>query len=310
MPEIDNLHDIEIFLEAVRTGSFTEAARALGISQPTISHAVKRLERTLGTVLFERQSFGTGGIRLTRSGHIFEAHAERIVEELREARRTIDDLEGRRTIYLGIPPILLSRFYKGAIVTLQRTYHKNKFVVQSLGSSRTLHEISRHALDAGVVACTGSFPTIPNVRARKVGSFPFCFVTPAGHPFLTGRPIEPAALEWLPQFPLVTFTSDYLQRTTLERLFDAYRRDIRIVAEIDQLPLLKALVAAEVGIGFMSTVSLGDNDHEVTMTPIVGTGAPSFNVYAFQDLTRPYYRDDACINAIRELLREPLPRVE
>ncbi|ERL08743.1 LysR family transcriptional regulator [Olsenella profusa] len=173
MPEIDNLHDIEIFLEAVRTGSFTEAARAFGISQPTISHAVKRLERTLGTVLFERQSFGTGGIRLTRSGHIFEAHAERIVEELRKARRTIDDLEGRRTIYLGIPPILLSRFYKGAIVTLQRTYHKNKFVVQSLGSSRTLHEISRHALDAGVVACTGSFPTIPNVRARKVGSFPF-----------------------------------------------------------------------------------------------------------------------------------------
>lgn len=309
MLEIDNLHDIEIFLKVVRTGSFTEAARALGISQPTISHAVKRLERALGTVLFERQSFGASGVRLTRSGHIFETHAERVLEELTDARRTIDDLEGRRTIYLGIPPILLSRFYKGAIVALQRVYKRNKFVVQSLGSSRTLHEISRHALDVGIVACAGSFPMIPNVKTRKVGSFPFCFVAPPGHPFLTGTPMESAALEWLPQFPLVTFTSDYLQRTALERLFDAYGRDIRIVAEIDQVSLLKALVVAEVGIGFMSTISLDDEGHEVTLTPIVGKGAPAFNVYAFQDLTRPYYRDNACINAIKEVLREPLPKM-
>lgn len=56
---------LRIFLVAAETGSFTAAGERLGIGQPAVSHAVKRLETALGTRVFERT---TAGIRLTELG--------------------------------------------------------------------------------------------------------------------------------------------------------------------------------------------------------------------------------------------------
>ncbi|NLH91031.1 MAG: LysR family transcriptional regulator [Atopobium sp.] len=52
MAVIENVHDLEVFEQVVGTGSFTQAARALKMSQPAVSLAVKRLERQLGAGLF------------------------------------------------------------------------------------------------------------------------------------------------------------------------------------------------------------------------------------------------------------------
>lgn len=56
---------VRVFLAAAEEGSFTAAAARLGLGQPAVSHAVKRLEETLGVRLFDRTR---GGIRLTGAG--------------------------------------------------------------------------------------------------------------------------------------------------------------------------------------------------------------------------------------------------
>jgi len=63
---------LRVFVAAAAHGSFTEAARDLGIGQPAVSHAIKRLESVLGMRLFSR---GPGGARLTAEG---EALADEI----------------------------------------------------------------------------------------------------------------------------------------------------------------------------------------------------------------------------------------
>ena len=48
------LHQLRYFCAIVRAGSFTRAAEQLGIAQPSLSQQIKRLEKDLGTTLFER----------------------------------------------------------------------------------------------------------------------------------------------------------------------------------------------------------------------------------------------------------------
>src|SRR6187455_3103829 len=59
-----NLKSVTYFLAACTEGSFTEAAKVCGVSQPTLSMVLRRLERELGVLLFEQQS----PARLTHEG--------------------------------------------------------------------------------------------------------------------------------------------------------------------------------------------------------------------------------------------------
>lgn len=60
-----DLRRLEVLVAVVDEGSFTDAADALGISQPAVSQAVRGLERELGVALFHRLG---RGVRLTDAG--------------------------------------------------------------------------------------------------------------------------------------------------------------------------------------------------------------------------------------------------
>lgn len=66
---------LRVFLTVAGEGSFTLAARKLGISQPAVSQNVAELEKSLGVELFERSR---GSVRLTSAGHTFREYASRI----------------------------------------------------------------------------------------------------------------------------------------------------------------------------------------------------------------------------------------
>src|ERR1700742_3257792 len=76
------LQQLSYFLAAVRHGSFSAAANALHMAQPSLSEQIRRLEAELGVPLFVRVG---RGLRLTEAGRLFMPHAERTVEAAREA---------------------------------------------------------------------------------------------------------------------------------------------------------------------------------------------------------------------------------
>src|ERR1700742_1477202 len=63
--------------------SFSNAARELALSQPSVSNQVAALERELGTRLLKREP---GGLKLTPDGQILLAHADAIAERFQLAR--------------------------------------------------------------------------------------------------------------------------------------------------------------------------------------------------------------------------------
>ena len=73
---------LEYFLVIADAGSFTRAARILTIAQPTLSHAVRTLERELGQSLFERHG---RGVRLTSAGEALVRPARRTLRSFAQA---------------------------------------------------------------------------------------------------------------------------------------------------------------------------------------------------------------------------------
>ena len=74
---------IRAFLMVVEVGSFTSAARRLGITQPAVSAQIAALEASLGFSLFERGRV----LALTRQGEYFLPYARRIQEAYDLANR-------------------------------------------------------------------------------------------------------------------------------------------------------------------------------------------------------------------------------
>ena len=71
------LEQLEYFLAAADHGSFSAAAHALTMAQPSMSEQIRRLEAELGVPLFIRAG---KGVQLTDAGRLFRPHAERVLE--------------------------------------------------------------------------------------------------------------------------------------------------------------------------------------------------------------------------------------
>src|ERR1044071_8672532 len=81
---------LEAFVEVVRRGSVTGAARALFLTQPALTARLNALERDVGAALLTRRR---GGARLTEAGRALLPYAERGLQAIAEGRVVLAELE-------------------------------------------------------------------------------------------------------------------------------------------------------------------------------------------------------------------------
>jgi molybdate transport repressor ModE-like protein len=77
-----NLRRLVLFDAVCREGGISQAAEAVGLSQPAVSVAIKKLEESIGAVLFER---GYGGSELTRDGAMLQRRVVRMLQQIEAA---------------------------------------------------------------------------------------------------------------------------------------------------------------------------------------------------------------------------------
>lgn len=88
-----NLQQLSAFLTLADTGSFGDAADALGVSQPALSRTIQQIENRLGTRLFDRD---TRRLRLTPAGEKLQPLARRLVQDYQNAFAEFDDFVAGR----------------------------------------------------------------------------------------------------------------------------------------------------------------------------------------------------------------------
>lgn len=98
-----NSTDLKSFLVTAHHLHLTKAAKALGLSQPALSHCIKRLEAEVKSSLFLRRK---NGLILTESGEYLLLHGQRIMEDLLSVESFLVTGKSResKTFNLGIHP--------------------------------------------------------------------------------------------------------------------------------------------------------------------------------------------------------------
>lgn len=84
-----NISQIRAFVAIVEHGSFSEAARAMGLSQPSVTMQIQALEADLGATVLERRY---RKVELTEAGRVLLPHARRVLGQLDSARDEIGNL--------------------------------------------------------------------------------------------------------------------------------------------------------------------------------------------------------------------------
>ncbi len=158
-----NLNDMAIFTKVVESGSFTGAARLLGLPKSTVSRKIAHLEESLGVRLLERT---TRALKLTEIGATYFEHCARIVSEAEEANLAVTQMQATPRGKLRITaPTEFGSLYLGAILAayLQR-YPQVKVEVEL---SNRVVDLIDEGFDLAIRA--GSLPD-SSLIARKLAS--------------------------------------------------------------------------------------------------------------------------------------------
>jgi len=145
------LQQLQYFLAAADHGSFSRAAAALHLAQPSLSEQVRRLEAELGVALFQRAG---RGLTLTEAGRVLRPHAERTLEEAEAARASVVDVRELRGGTASFGTWGTSRYYIGLdLVEAFRLRHPGVRVrILGQNSAQVVEAVHAGALEAGAVA--------------------------------------------------------------------------------------------------------------------------------------------------------------
>lgn len=111
-------------IKLVEFRNFTHAARASGVSQPTMHRAARTLEQTLGATLFEKTSYG---VVPTREAEKLSRRVHRAFVEISQARADIDALRGRESgsTVIGAMPLARSFLVPSALIQFTREHSEH-----------------------------------------------------------------------------------------------------------------------------------------------------------------------------------------
>lgn len=226
-------HDLDYFLEIAQCSSITAAATRLGISQPSLTLAMQRLEQSVGTSLFVRSR---QGVKLTKAG-------ERV---LMETRQLISRWEEVKQQAVGAMNEVQGRFSLGAHVSVAR-YSLPLFLPELLSKHPELDLTTHHDLSRNITQ-----------KVLELALDIAIVINPVTHPDLVMRLLGKDQLTlWTSKknkhHDVLICEPSLLQTQSILGKLKKQHMSFRKVIETSNLEVIAAMVEGGCGVGILPT---------------------------------------------------------
>jgi DNA-binding transcriptional LysR family regulator len=179
---IGQVRAIRVLCVLADEGSFSAAARSLGMTQSAVSQHIAALEREAGLSLVDR---GMRPVELTEAGAVLVRYGRVVTTQLDDAEHTLAEISGRRAgrLRLGSFPTALTTFVPDALARLRAANPDLVLTVVDDHMQGLLPRLGSGELDLAVVYENPLLPGEALARLTRVPLFddPYCVVLPADH---------------------------------------------------------------------------------------------------------------------------------
>lgn len=185
-----NLEYLRTFLEVVRRGNLSEAARALDLSQPAVTYQMQRLERDLAYRLLERRE---GRLAVTPAGERLRQFAERVVAEEGRLRAGLSDLqeEVRGSLVVAASTVPGEFLLPRLLGEFTARYPGVTASVAIADTGVVARQVLARECDVGFV---GARVSEPEIHSEPFARDEILLLAPPGHPWAIAATVRPQEL--------------------------------------------------------------------------------------------------------------------
>jgi DNA-binding transcriptional LysR family regulator len=252
------LRQIEAFVLAAETLSFSRAADRLAVTQPAFSQLIREMEQTLGLKLFDRT---TRRVALTEAGHIVLDGMKRGMSEIQEACKYAGQFSRSEVgqLSIGALPSLAVGLVGQVLSEFRTQFPSVRIRLYEDHNGAIIEKVAEGEVDFAV--CARCDPT-GRLEFEELFKERMTVVVAANNP-LAGKP----SLQWkdLVNQPLILTNAQSNTNLQVKRAFE--QNGITKAPDFEVLNMFTAITFARMGLGV--TIMPATFLHEVNMTNLV-----------------------------------------
>ena len=235
---------LRYFVEVVRQQSFTRAAEALFVTQPTISKMLRQLEQELDSTLLLREG---RQLHLTDSGQAVYQRGLLILQQFKQLEQEIGDLNQLKTgeLRLGVPPMVGMQI-AGSVSTFRQRYPGIRLNIVESGGLTVQEAVLSGTLDLALTALPID-EQLP-LNTLTLMRHPLCVLVPRAAPW---RERQSLSLSEVAQHPLLIFNEEFSLNRQLSQAFQREALTPQIAVRSGQWDFLAAMVQAGMGVAIL-----------------------------------------------------------
>ncbi|MNK27744.1 HTH-type transcriptional activator CmpR [compost metagenome] len=239
-----NLRQIEAFKAVVEQGTVSQAAIALGVSQPAVSKLLAHLEADTGLSLFDRVR---GKLAPSLQGMRLYEEIDRVFSGLRQVEQAVESIrrDEQRTLNVGVLPALSGPFIRRVTMQFLKLHPDVRVSIQSRGSLFLADWLATRHID---VALVGSRVDNPYIDREPLFPYPLFCAMPLNHELTRKRVVRPRDLSGL---PFVSFGADSQTHELVRQAFDQAGAQLNVVLDTNTAPTACEFVAAGLGVSLI-----------------------------------------------------------
>jgi len=260
---------LEAFVQVAAHHSFSRAAEALQLTQPSITARIQALERELGEKMFER---GGRSVRLTDAGTILLPYAERILQMVREAKESVEEVRSVQAGRLRLGSALTISTY--VLPRILRTFHSRYPGVEVMVHTGRSEQVLNMLLSDEVQVGLSHSLVHPDVETVNLYADEVILVANPDHPFAARRQ---ATIEEVGSQPVILADRGSSYYSLTHGLFRQAGVVPNVAMELDSMEATKRMVEEGLGIALLPRVCLERELKQGLLTEVAITNAPAIS---------------------------------
>ena len=236
---------VRAFTVLARTGSFTQTARELHLTQSGVSHSMKALERDIGCRLLHRLG---KKVVLTQAGEQLLHHAAKILQEMETARESLGHLGkwGKGRLRLGASTTACQHIIPPVLREFKESFPEHAIHLEPGDTPELVPLLLRHKID---LALTLEAEREPQLHFHPLFTDDLQFIVSALHPWAKLRRVERAEI---PRQNYILYNKASVTFRLIEKYFRSEQMVLNTVIELGSMEAIKELVKLGMGVSILA----------------------------------------------------------